>query len=223
MRPQKPKKREPNRLKLKPVLHLDQFEKELSGKGYLFIAGVDEVGRGPLAGPVVAAAVIFLDKDIPEGINDSKQLSDAERRRLYDLLMQNERVLKGIGICDEKIIDQINIREASFHAMLAALEKLPVKPDYVLVDGFKIPSLQILQMGIVKGDSLSYSIAAASILAKVTRDNLMLSYHETYPEYGFGRHKGYGTAEHLEALQRLGPSPIHRMSFEPVGQLKLIL
>jgi ribonuclease HII len=223
MRPQKPKKREPNRLKLKPALHLDQFEKELSGKGYFFIAGVDEVGRGPLAGPVVAAAVIFLDKEIPEGINDSKQLSDAERRRLYDLLIQDERVLKGIGICDEKIIDQINIREASFQAMLAALEKLPVKPDYVLVDGFKIPSLQILQMGIVKGDSLSYSIAAASILAKVTRDNLMLSYHETYPEYGFSRHKGYGTAEHMEALQRLGPSPIHRMSFEPVGQLKLIL
>jgi len=223
MSPQKPKKREPNRLKLKPAQPLDQFEKELYGKGYLFIAGVDEVGRGPLAGPVVAAAVIFLDKQIPEGINDSKKLTDAERRRLFDILMKNDRVLKGIGICGEKIIDQINIREASFQAMLAALEQLPVKPDYVLVDGFEIPSLQTLQMGIIKGDSLSYSIAAASILAKVTRDDMMMSYHETYPEYGFSRHKGYGTAEHLEALQRLGPSPIHRMSFEPVGQLRLLI
>ena len=221
MSPQKPKKREPNRLKLKPVL--DQFEKELSGKGYALIAGVDEAGRGPLAGPVVAAAVIFLDKQIPEGINDSKQLSDTQRRRLFDILMNNERILKGIGICGEKIIDQINIREASFQAMHTALQKLSVKPDYVLVDGFKIPFLETPHMGIIKGDSLSYSIAAASILAKVTRDNLILSYHEVYPEYGFSRHKGYGTAEHLEALGRLGPSPIHRMSFEPVSQLKLSL
>jgi ribonuclease HII len=198
-----------------------RFEREFSQKGYSLIAGVDEAGRGPLAGPVVAAAVIFKTSKIPSGIQDSKKLKASERERLFEILMKDEYVLKGIGICDEKLVDELNIRQASFEAMKIALKNLASPPEFVLVDGFEIPDLLWPQKGIPKGDSLSYSIAAASILAKVTRDDLMVQYEERYPGYGFKQHKGYGTKLHLEMLKQKGPCAAHRMSFEPVYQLRL--
>lgn len=197
----------------------DQFERKLFQKGFSLIAGVDEAGRGPLAGPVVAAAVIFQKKESPEGIRDSKKLSPQKRERLYHLLMEDPSILKGIGICNERIVDQLNILQASFQAMRMALSQLSPGPQFVLVDGFKIPGLSLPQKGIPKGDDLSYSIGAASILAKVTRDHLMLEYEERYPGYGFKQHKGYGTKLHLEMLKEKGPCPVHRTSFEPVKQL----
>lgn len=199
----------------------DHFEKELRQKGYSWIAGVDEAGRGPLAGPVVAAAVIFQTNHWPSGVQDSKKLSPQKRDELYEILIQDQAILKGVGICDEKTVDELNIREASFKAMKLALSKLPLFPDFVLVDGFEIPHLQWPQLGIPKGDALSYSIAAASILAKVTRDRLMIQYDERYPGYGFKKHKGYATQFHLKKLRELGPSPAHRRTFEPVYQLQL--
>lgn len=202
--------------------NLDRFEKELFEKGYRIIAGVDEAGRGPLAGPVVAAAVIFQTSKIPSGIQDSKKLKPSERQRLFEILMKDESVLKGIGVCDEKLVDEINIRQASFQAMKIALQNLACTPEFVLVDGFEIPELSWPQKGIPKGDSLSYSIGAASILAKVTRDHLMIQFDERYPGYGFKQHKGYGTKLHLERLRQKGPCPGHRMSFEPVYQLRLL-
>lgn len=205
------------------MAELDCFEKELQCSGVRFIAGVDEAGRGPLAGPVVAAAVIFLDQDIPEGIDDSKKLTPRTRDRFFDFIMSEDQIIKGIGVIDEKIIDRINIRQASFEAMKSALNQLPISPDFVLVDGFEIPGLPIPQRGIVKGDSLSYSIAAASIVAKVTRDRMMDEYEIKFPGYGFSKHKGYGTRLHLERLQQMGPCPAHRTSFEPVQQMKLFL
>lgn len=200
---------------------LDRFEKEALQKGYDRIAGVDEAGRGPLAGPVVAAAVVFRSQSFPDGIWDSKKLSVTERERLFSILMSDDSVLKGIGICDEKIVDQINIRQASFQAMKIALSNLKTPPQFVLVDGFEIPDLPWPQQGIPKGDTLSYSIGAASIIAKVTRDHLMSEYDERYPGYGFKQHKGYGTKFHLEKLREKGPCPAHRKTFEPVFQLSL--
>lgn len=201
--------------------NIDRFEKELFEKGVRLIAGVDEAGRGPLAGPVVAAAVIFRSSSIPEGIWDSKKLSSQKRQKLYEILMQDSSVVKGIGICDEKTIDKINIRQASLKAMRTALDLLDLKPEFVLVDGFEIPNIPWPQKGIPKGDALSYSIGAASIIAKVTRDQLMLEYDARYPGYGFKQHKGYGTQLHLEMLRKLGPCEAHRRSFEPVYQLNL--
>ena len=197
-----------------------RFEREFSQKGYSLIAGVDEAGRGPLAGPVVAAAVIFKTSNIPSGIQDSKKLKASERERLFEILMKDESVLKGIGICNEKLVDELNIRQASFEAMKIALKNLGCLPEFVLVDGFEIPDLPWPQKGIPKGDRLSYSIAAASILAKVTRDDLMVQYEEQYPGYGFKQHKGYGTKLHLEMLKQKGPCAAHRMSYEPVYQLR---
>ena len=180
--------------------------------GILTICGVDEAGRGPLAGPVCAAAVILPPNlEIP-GLTDSKKLSDKRRRELYPLIME-QAVAYGIGLASHEEIDTINILQATFLAMERALEQLQVKPELALIDGNRQKDFGIPVETVVKGDSLSASIAAASVLAKVTRDDIMLAMAEEYPGYGFEIHKGYGTKAHYEALRSLGPSPIHRMTF----------
>ena len=189
-----------------------QFEENIMSKGFQIVCGVDEAGRGPLAGPVCAAAVILpAYAEIP-GLNDSKKLSDKKRRELFPVICE-KALAYGIAFSDEKEIDEINILQATFVAMKRAVEMLSVKPDYILVDGNKIPAFDIPAQSVVKGDSLSASIAAASVLAKVTRDDLMLKMAEQYPVYGFDIHKGYGTKAHYDALTKHGPSPIHRLTF----------
>lgn len=189
-----------------------QIEHECFADGCSVICGVDEAGRGPLAGPVCAAAVILpADLDIP-GLNDSKKLTDKKRRELFDIITA-QAIAYGIALVDEKTIDEINILQATFLAMERAVAQLSVKPDLALVDGNREPSLPVPVKTVIKGDSLSASIAAASILAKVTRDRLMEELDETYPAYGFAVHKGYGTKRHYEALTEFGPSPVHRMTF----------
>ena len=176
------------------------------------ICGVDEAGRGPLAGPVCAAAVILpANLEIP-GLTDSKKLTDKKRRELYPVIKE-QAIAYGIGFASEKEIDEINILQATFLAMQRAIDQLAVKPDLALIDGNRQKDFGIPAKTVVKGDSLSASIAAASILAKVTRDNLMLEQSEIYPQYKFDIHKGYGTKAHYEALREFGPCPIHRMTF----------
>ncbi len=176
------------------------------------ICGVDEAGRGPLAGPVCAAAVILpKDLELP-GLTDSKKLTDKKRRELFPLI-QEHAIAYGIGMATEQEIDEINILQATFLAMQRALDQLSVKPDLALIDGNREKDFGVPVKTVVKGDSLSANIAAASILAKVTRDNLMVELAETYPQYGFEIHKGYGTKAHYAALTEHGPSPIHRMTF----------
>ena len=189
-----------------------QFEDEVSQKGYQIICGVDEAGRGPLAGPVCAAAVILPSHTEIPGLNDSKKLTDKKRRELFPVICE-KALAYGIAFSDEKEIDEINILQATFMAMKRAVEKLSVKPDYILVDGNKVPDFQIPAQYVIKGDSLSASIAAASVLAKVTRDDVMLQMAEKYPDYDFDVHKGYGTKAHYEALEKKGPCEIHRMTF----------
>jgi len=192
-------------------------ENKLWRKGHKLVAGLDEAGRGPLAGPVVAAAVIILDyKKIKiENINDSKKLSKKQREYFYDILTKNKSIKWGIGAVSEKVIDKINILKATKLAMKKAIKNL--KPDFLLVDGnFKL-DLDIAQKSIIKGDEKVFSISAASIIAKVTRDRLMQKYHKKYPEYGFSQHKGYGTKAHFASLQKFGPCKIHRKSFYPVS------
>ena len=187
-----------------------RFEREYGDAGY--ICGIDEVGRGPLAGPVVAGAVI-LPKDCSIlYLNDSKQLSARKREELYEVIMK-EAVATGIGYASPERIDEINILQATYEAMREAIKGLGVEPGLLLNDAVTIPGVEIPQIPIVKGDAKSVSIAAASILAKVTRDHMMVEYDEIYPGYGFGKHKGYGTKAHIEALKELGPCPIHRRSF----------
>jgi ribonuclease HII len=193
----------------------EEFEQAARRCGYRRVAGIDEVGRGPLAGPVVAAAVILPTRHRLVGLNDSKQLSERERERLYTAIREHA-VGMGIGWADVAEIDQLNILEATRLAMRRALDQLDPPPDYVLIDAVVIPGVRAPARPIIKGDSLSVSIAAASIIAKVTRDRLMATYHDLFPEYGFLSHKGYGTAEHLERLARHGPCSIHRRSFAPV-------
>lgn len=183
--------------------------------GYRRIAGIDEAGRGPLAGPVVAAAVILPTRCRLPGVNDSKQLSESERERLYDAIFERA-VGVGIGSADAGEIDQLNILEATRLAMRRALGSLIPSPDYLLVDAVTIPGTEVPLRPIIKGDALSISIAAASIIAKVFRDRLMSTYHLVFPEYDFLSHKGYGTATHLERLARHGPCSIHRHTFAPV-------
>lgn len=186
------------------------YERENSDKRY--ICGIDEVGRGPLAGPVVAAAVILpKDSDILY-LNDSKQLSAKKREELYDEIMK-KAIAVGIGMADEKIIDEINILNADYEAMKSAIDKLRVKPDLLLNDAVTIPGIDIPQIPIIKGDTLSASIAAASIIAKVTRDKLMVEYDDIYPGYDFASNKGYGSKAHIDALKELGPCEIHRRTF----------
>ncbi len=179
---------------------------------YGIICGIDEAGRGPLAGPVCAAAVI-LPKDHPIlYVNDSKQLSPKKREELYEII-RKEAVAFGIGLASEKVIDEINILQATYQAMREAVRQLDPQPDLSLNDAVTIPELPLRQVPIIRGDAKSCSIAAASILAKVTRDRLMVEYDALYPEYGFRNHKGYGSAEHIQALRKYGPCPIHRESF----------
>ncbi|MBP5410453.1 MAG: ribonuclease HII [Lachnospiraceae bacterium] len=176
------------------------------------VGGIDEVGRGPLAGPVVAACVI-LPKDCGLlYINDSKQLSEKKRDELYDRILE-EAVSVGIGVVSHEVIDEINILQATFRAMREAIDMMEVKPDQILVDAVHIPGITIPQRGIIKGDAKSISIAAASIVAKVTRDRMMVEMDEKYPGYGFAGNKGYGSAEHIQAIREKGPCEIHRRSF----------
>ncbi len=195
-----------------------EFERVARLCGYRRIAGIDEAGRGPLAGPVVAAAVILPRRCRLLGINDSKQLSAKDREQVYAAILE-QAVGVGIGSADVAEIDQLNILEATRLAMRRAVDQLSPHPDYLLIDAVPIPEFKVPTRPIIKGDSLSVSIAAASIMAKVTRDRLMAKYHETFPEYGFLSHKGYGTAEHLERLARHGPCSIHRRTFSPVQEV----
>ncbi len=192
-----------------------EFEEDLWASGARLVAGVDEVGRGPLAGPVTAAAVV-LPRDLAiEGIDDSKKLTPERRDELFDLIMR-DAVDVGVASVSETVIDEINILNATRRAMRGALERLSEPPDHVLVDGSEIPALGIPQTGLPHGDERSTVIAAASIIAKVTRDRFLVELDRRYPDYGFARHKGYGTPEHLAALTRLGPCEIHRRSFHVV-------
>ena len=191
------------------------FEERARHKGYSLIAGIDEAGRGPLAGPVVAAAVILpRDIELP-GVRDSKKMSPGAREKAFPLILR--RALScGVGTVSNKDIDEINILQASREAMRRALLSLPMKPQFLLVDGINTVPVPLPQECIKKGDLLSLSISAASVLAKVYRDRIMTSCHRDYPLYGFDRHKGYGTRRHLEALRRYGPCPIHRRTFKRV-------
>lgn len=195
------------------------FEKALWRQGFVAVAGVDEAGRGPLAGPVVAAAVIFPVGQVETfGIHDSKLVRENKRDELFDIIHAAAQAT-GVGVVDHDDIDRLNILQATYKAMVLAIKECRTAPDYILVDGRGLPNLPAPAQAIVKGDRTSVSIAAASILAKVTRDRLMLEMHDSYPEYGFARHKGYATAGHLQAIRRFGLSPIHRRSFRPRGLL----
>ena len=183
----------------------------------LIVCGIDEAGRGPWAGPVVAAAVILDPHNIPKGLNDSKKLTETKREALFDPVMQSSKV--GIGIVSASRIDTINILQATYEAMTAAVLALTIKPTLALVDGNRTPPLPCTSRAIIGGDAKSLSIAAASIIAKVTRDRIMRQLDRQYLDYGFAAHKGYGTAVHAAALQRLGPCPEHRASFAPIRVL----
>lgn len=191
------------------------FEKEAERNGFGFIAGVDEAGRGPLAGPVVSAAVVLPKAFSAEGVNDSKKLTAKKRDSLFDIIMQNASAV-GVGIVEADEIDRINIFQASLLSMRKAVCELPHPPDFLLIDGKFTISYDLPQKAVIKGDSLSISIAAASIIAKVTRDRIMESYDREYPGYGFARHKGYPTKAHKQAIIELGSCPIHRRTFNGV-------
>lgn len=182
------------------------------------VAGVDEAGRGPWAGPVVAAAVILNVENIPDGLNDSKKLTEAKREVLFDQIKATSKV--GVGIVSSSMIDQINVLQATMQAMSEALSSLPDQPAIALIDGNKAPPVEMVCETIKKGDGKSLSIAAASIIAKVTRDRIMKDMDSQFPGYGFARHKGYGTAIHSSALDKLGPCPQHRFSFAPIKALQ---
>lgn len=205
-----------------------EYERVQIKRGIEVIAGVDEAGRGPLAGPVVSSAVILprLCKDSDyeewEGLNDSKKLTKKKREYFYKQLIEAARVHIGIGIVSERVIDKFNILRATQITMRKALANLDRKPQFLLVDGMVIPGIKIPQQKIIDGDSLSLSIAAASVVAKVTRDNIMYHYHEIYPQYAFDRHKGYGTKEHFKKLREYGPCKIHRRSFNPISLMEEI-
>ncbi len=192
-----------------------EFELEALRRGYRWVAGLDEAGRGPLAGPVVAAAVMLPRQCRLPGLNDSKRLSESDRERLYQEVLKKASGV-GVGMASAQEIDCMNILEATRLAMGRALTALAPPPDLLLIDALTLPSVRLPQRPIVKGDSLSASIAAASIIAKVYRDRLMTDSHRTYPQYNFKAHKGYPTTEHLHLLKRYGPCPIHRRTFRPV-------
>ena len=196
---------------------MDYFERMYYRRGYLQIAGVDEVGRGPLAGPVVAAAVILPREGIKPKLFDSKQISPKKRDDLYPTIL-SEASGVGIGIVGQEEIDRLNILQATLKAMILAIENLPVSPGFLLIDGTQGLRFSIPQKSIPKGDQLSNSIAAASIVAKVTRDRMMEAYHQQYPEYNFVKHKGYGTKEHRQAIQRFGVCELHRKTFRGVKE-----
>ncbi|MGI6548949.1 MAG: ribonuclease HII [Syntrophomonadales bacterium] len=192
-----------------------RYEMDLYDTGVQYIAGIDEAGRGPLAGPVVAAAVILPRDFFVPGIDDSKRLKPSRREEL-SMAVKRQALAWAIGIVSVSCLDQINIYQATRVAMMIAVNNLCVKPQHLIIDAVKLPELDIPQTPLVKGDSLSQSVACASILAKVERDAMMEGYERLYPGYGFAKHKGYATREHVEALFRLGPCAIHRTSFEPI-------
>jgi len=191
---------------------MDTYEKIAQKDGYQLVAGVDEAGRGPLAGPVVAAAVIFPKDYINSEINDSKKLSAAKREKLYAVI-EKDAVAIGMRVVDADVIDHVNILQATLQAMREAVLELSASPDFILVDGLHRVPILTPQKPLVKGDSLSISIAAASIIAKVSRDRIMEMYHRQFPQYNFRQNKGYGTKEHLNAIRQFGPCKIHRKSF----------
>ncbi|MGT2721266.1 ribonuclease HII [Streptococcus porcinus] len=199
-----------------------RYERDVYGQGYHYIAGIDEVGRGPLAGPVVAACVILPKNCKIKGLNDSKKIPKSKHNILFEQI-KNQAVGIGIGIVDNKMIDSVNIYQATKLAMLEAindLKKVEVIPDYLLIDAMTL-DISIPQMSLIKGDANSLSIAAASIVAKVTRDQLMMSYDQNYPGYDFAQNAGYGTKKHLNGLKKYGITPIHRKSFEPIKSMLL--
>lgn len=196
---------------------MKEFETQLYNNGINFIAGIDEVGRGPLVGPVVTAAVILPKDFYDERINDSKKLTEKKRELLYDVIMENALSV-GIGMSSPEVIDEINILNATKKAMIEAINNLSVKPEHLLIDAVKL-DIDIPQTSIIKGDAKSESIAAASIIAKVTRDRMMVELDKKYPMYDFKHNKGYGTKKHIEALYQYGPIEEHRKSFAPVSEL----
>ena len=198
-------------------IRMQRYERMLYQQGLEFIAGVDEAGRGCLAGPVVAAAVILPRAWSVAEINDSKQLTCSQREKLFALI-QAQAVSYGVGMISETVIDTVNILQATYLAMEQAIAALAVTPQYLLLDAVTLKNVPVPQRGIIKGDSLSISIAAASIVAKVTRDQMMRKYDKQYPVYGFAKHKGYGTKQHLHAIAMYGPCPIHRKTFRGVKE-----
>ncbi len=208
--------RSAEKIEWKRLQVLNQHEEAARSEGFSIIAGIDEAGRGPLAGPVVAAACIIPEGVFFLGIDDSKKLLPKVRQKLFEQLVNDQRISFGIGISSHEEIDQINILQATIVAMQRAIANLSITPHLLLVDGRQKLNISIPSKYIIRGDSASQSIAAASIIAKETRDGMMLDYHQKWPEYKFDQHKGYGTALHLEALDKHGPSPIHRRSFAPV-------
>lgn len=198
---------------LERLKQLKDYEQKLYASGLKYIAGIDEAGRGPLAGPVVVGVAIMKPDSMIEGINDSKKISETKREKLYEKITE-EAIDWSVGIVDQREIDEINILNATKKALTIALSNLKVKPDRILVDALEhIDTLGIPYTSVIKGDAKIYSISAASILAKVTRDRIMKEYDEVYPEYGFSGHKGYGTAKHIQAIKEYGPCPLHRKSF----------
>lgn len=198
---------------LERLTKLKEIENDLYLKGMNYICGIDEAGRGPLAGPVVVASVIMPKDSMIEGVNDSKKISESKREQLYEKIIE-EAISYGVGIIDQKEIDEINILNATKKGLTTSLKELKVKPDIILVDALTgIDTLQIPYQSIIKGDAKAYSISAASIIAKVTRDRIMRQWDEIYPQYGFAKHKGYGTAAHIAAIKEYGICPLHRLTF----------
>lgn len=195
------------------LINLKQYECELRSKGYKYICGIDEAGRGPLAGPVVVASVIMPENSMIEGVNDSKKVSEKKREKLYDLIL-SEAISYGVGIIGQDEIDEINILNATKKGLTISLQELTQKPDLIIVDALNnIDTLGTKYESIIKGDDKCYSIAAASIIAKVTRDRIMREWDKVYPQYGFVAHKGYGTVAHIKALKEYGACPLHRKTF----------
>lgn len=201
---------------------LYQYEKELWKNGINLIAGMDEVGRGPLIGPVVTACVILPKDFVLDGLTDSKKLSEKKREEFYDYIMEHA-ISVGIGMMDEKVIDEVNIYEATKLAMYQAVEKSKVKPEHVLIDAMKLDKLEMPSTSIIKGDAKSISIAAASVIAKVTRDRMMIELDKKYPMYGFKSHKGYPTKKHIEAIKEYGLIDGYRKTFKPISEMVKVL
>lgn len=198
---------------LERLTNLKSMEKDLYNKGFELICGIDEAGRGPLAGPVVVAGVIMPKDSMIEGVNDSKKVSEKKREKLYDLILE-EAISYSVAVIGQDVVDEINILNATKQGVTNVVEELDVKPDLILVDALThINTKGIPYDSIIKGDAKCYNIAAASIIAKVTRDRIMRQWDEIYPQYGFINHKGYGTAKHIQAIKEYGPCPIHRRSF----------
>jgi ribonuclease HII len=206
--------------KWETLLDIFRYDEDLRNNGFQRIAGIDEAGRGPLAGPVVAAAVVLRGNTRIKGLRDSKKVPQKERESLF-IEIRDTALDIGIGIVNHEDIDRINILRASKLAMKLAIENLSTRPDFLVIDAVSLPSIPIKQLFPIKGESVSACVAAASIIAKVTRDRLMLEYHNQYPQYNFNKHKGYSTKEHMELIQLYGPCPIHRKSFCKVMTLEL--